>query len=55
MGVDARHPALVEIQQTYETICADLEPYLAKEEQVLFPMIGQRAEATSATLEFYCE
>lgn len=44
----ARHPELVEIQQAYESIRADLEPHLAKEERVLFPMIRELADATSA-------
>jgi regulator of cell morphogenesis and NO signaling len=49
----ARHPELVEIQQAYETIRADLEPHLAKEERVLFPMIRELASATSPP-QFHC-
>ncbi len=48
-----RHSELVEIQRAYETIRADLEPHLAKEEQVLFPMIRELAGATSAP-RFHC-
>lgn len=48
-----RHPELVEIQQAYETIRADLEPHLAKEERVLFPMIRDLDAATSAP-QFHC-
>lgn len=49
----ARHPELVEIQQTYETIRADLEPHLAKEERVLFPMIRE-LDAAAAAPQFHC-
>jgi regulator of cell morphogenesis and NO signaling len=48
-----RHPELAEIQRTYETIRTDLEPHLAKEEQVLFPMIRQLVSATAAP-HFHC-
>jgi regulator of cell morphogenesis and NO signaling len=34
-----RHPELAAIALCYDGIRADLEPHLAKEEQVLFPMI----------------
>ena len=47
------HPELVEIRQTYEAIRADLEPHLAKEEQVLFPMIRELDGATTAP-KFHC-
>lgn len=49
----ANHPELVEIQQTYEAIRADLVPHLAKEERVLFPMIRELDQATSAP-QFHC-
>jgi regulator of cell morphogenesis and NO signaling len=48
-----RHPELVAIQQAYETIRADLEPHLAKEERVLFPMIREQDRAT-APPQFHC-
>jgi regulator of cell morphogenesis and NO signaling len=47
------HPELVKIQQTYETIRADLEPHLVREERVLFPMIRELDGATSAP-QFHC-
>jgi regulator of cell morphogenesis and NO signaling len=34
-----RHPELAAVAECYAEIRADLEPHLAKEEQVLFPMI----------------
>ena len=40
-----RHPELTEIAACYATIRADLEPHLANEEQVLFPMIRELASA----------
>jgi regulator of cell morphogenesis and NO signaling len=49
----ARHPELIEIQQAYETIRADLEPHLAREERMLFPMIRELASATSPP-QFHC-
>lgn len=49
----ARHPELVEIRQAYEAIRADLEPHLAKEERVLFPMIRELAGA-AASPQFHC-
>jgi len=48
-----RHPELAEIQRTYEMIRADLEPHLAKEERVLFPMIRELVAATTAP-RFHC-
>ncbi len=39
-----RHPELAEIRSCYETIRADLEPHLTKEERVLFPMIRELAD-----------
>ena len=48
-----RHPELHAIAACYEEARADLEPHLAKEEQVLFPMI--RELATSSSLpSFQC-
>jgi regulator of cell morphogenesis and NO signaling len=48
-----RHPELSEIQQSVEAIRADLEPHLAKEERVLFPMIRELATAAT-TPRFHC-
>lgn len=48
-----RHPELLEIRHVYETIRADLEPHLAKEEQVLFPMIRELAAATTTPPRFH--
>jgi regulator of cell morphogenesis and NO signaling len=48
-----RHAELFEVQTTYEQLRAELEPHLAKEEQVLFPMIRELQEATSAP-SFHC-
>ena len=39
----ARHPELLEVRDCYEALRADLEPHLAKEERVLFPMIRELA------------
>lgn len=44
----ARHPELTEIRQTFETIRGDLEPHLAKEERILFPLIRELAQAGPA-------
>ena len=43
-----RHPELLEIRVTYDELRSDLEPHLAKEERVLFPMIRELANATTA-------
>jgi regulator of cell morphogenesis and NO signaling len=40
-----RHAELGAVARTYEALRVDLEPHLAKEEQVLFPMIRQLAAA----------
>ena len=50
----ARHPELSVIRRAYETIRADLEPHLAKEEQVLFPMIRALAAGTTPAPRFHC-
>ena len=48
-GVHAdRHPELVEVRSALSALRADLEPHLAKEEQVLFPMIRALAVASVA-------
>src|SRR5690606_12977276 len=41
----ANHPELTELATLVHEIRADLEPHLAKEEQVLFPMIRELAVA----------
>jgi regulator of cell morphogenesis and NO signaling len=47
-----RHRELADVAATYSWLRADLEPHLAKEEQVLFPMIRALAgvEGTAPTL-----
>lgn len=41
----ASHPELVEVAKVFRRLRAEMEPHLMKEEQVLFPMIRQLAEA----------
>ena len=48
-----RHAELFEVQKTYEQLRAELEPHLMKEEQVLFPMVRELAEATEEPA-FHC-
>lgn len=48
-----RHPELTDVQRTYTELQADLEPHLAKEERVLFPMIRELA-AADEPLAFHC-
>lgn len=48
-----RHPELAEVLATLRALRADLEPHLIKEEQVLFPMIRELAEATESP-SFHC-
>lgn len=48
-----RHGELLEIQNVYERLRAELEPHLMKEEQVLFPMVRELEEATEQP-EFHC-
>lgn len=48
-----RHPELATIATALRGIREDLEPHLAKEERVLFPMIRELAAATTAP-EFHC-
>ena len=50
----SRHPELLEVQRAYDELRADLEPHLAKEERVLFPMIRELARRRSAVPEFHC-
>jgi regulator of cell morphogenesis and NO signaling len=49
----AHHPELRRLAATYTALHADLEPHLAKEERVLFPMIRDLAEASTAP-SFHC-
>jgi regulator of cell morphogenesis and NO signaling len=48
-----RHPELDDVAGSFSELRADLEPHLAKEERVLFPMIRQLASAT-ASPAFHC-
>lgn len=48
-----RHLELAGVVDAYEAVRADLEPHLAKEEQVLFPMIRELAQASVAPT-FHC-
>ena len=41
----ARHPELDDVARCFNALRADLEPHLAKEERVLFPMIRELATA----------
>ena len=41
----ARHPELDDVARCYDSLRADLEPHLVKEERVLFPMIRELATA----------
>ena len=45
-----RHRELVEIARCFSSIRADIEPHLAKEEQVLFPAIQQLADASEEVM-----
>ncbi len=49
----ARHPELNTVQELFAQLRADLEPYLMKEEQVLFPMIRQ-LESNGGTADLHC-
>lgn len=49
-----RHPELGEVASLVEALRADLEPHLAKEEQVLFPMIRHLAAASTTAPSFHC-
>jgi regulator of cell morphogenesis and NO signaling len=48
-----RHPELLKIKAIFEALAAELGDHLAKEEQVLFPMIRQMETATTMP-EFHC-
>jgi regulator of cell morphogenesis and NO signaling len=43
-----RHPELARVAETYAALRADLEPHLAKEERVLFPLIRGLDAAAAA-------
>jgi len=45
----ARHPELAEVARLVAALRADLEPHLAKEEQVLFPAIRRLAAAATGS------
>jgi regulator of cell morphogenesis and NO signaling len=47
------HPELVETALCFSQVRADLEPHLAKEERVLFPMIRELAASAGAP-SFHC-
>jgi regulator of cell morphogenesis and NO signaling len=49
----ARHPELADVVALVDSIQADLEPHLLKEERVLFPMIRELATASTAPV-FHC-
>lgn len=42
------HPELASIRASFQTLAAELEPHMMKEERVLFPYISGMAEAVSA-------
>jgi regulator of cell morphogenesis and NO signaling len=48
-----RHPGLARVTELTVALRQDLEPHLAKEEAILFPMIRQLASATDAPA-FHC-
>lgn len=43
----ANHPELSEVAETFAALRADLEPHLAKEERVLFPLIRDLVRGTT--------
>ncbi len=50
----SNHPELMSISRCVTLLRDDLEPHLAKEERILFPMIEQLAAATQTAPEFHC-
>jgi regulator of cell morphogenesis and NO signaling len=48
-----RHPELDAVQAAFIAVREDLQPHLAKEERILFPMIRELAAATEAP-QFHC-
>ena len=41
----ARHPELTFVRTTFDELALELDPHLAREEQILFPLIRERAAA----------
>lgn len=50
----SRHPELHEVLRLTRELRDDLEPHLAKEERVLFPMIRELATADGTSPDFHC-
>lgn len=48
-----RHPELVQVRRAVLDLSAELQQHLAKEEEILFPMIRDLA-TTDAPLDFHC-
>lgn len=48
-----RHPELVQVRRVVLDLSAELQQHLAKEEEILFPMIRDLA-STDAPLDFHC-
>jgi regulator of cell morphogenesis and NO signaling len=46
----ANHPELAEVEATFTTLRAELDPHMAKEERVLFPLIRQLAAGESPSM-----
>jgi len=49
----ARHPELMEVASCFAHVCADIEPHMAKEERMLFPMIRELVTSTGMP-SFHC-
>ncbi|MGZ4709603.1 MAG: DUF542 domain-containing protein, partial [Acidimicrobiales bacterium] len=49
-----RHPELLEVLRLCRELRDDLEPHLAKEERVLFPMIRELAVADGTRPDLHC-
>lgn len=43
----ANHPELTELKTKFQTLCADLNPHIFKEEQILFPYLLELERATT--------
>lgn len=46
----ANHPELLHLRELWQRLCADLEPHMFKEEQVLFPYMNALAQAADHKL-----
>jgi regulator of cell morphogenesis and NO signaling len=46
----ANHPELLTVGELFQRLCADLEPHMFKEEQVLFPYIKRMEQAETTLL-----